>query len=523
VKVKEAAKNAWELIGAGLHDTAMSVLSLASRHVQSRADWIALDDTWRGVGDRWLGAPNSTLARLRALRGARDPKRLLLEAQRALETRDRPEVRVELASAYLALEHSDRARALLEPYEFSNDLEPTTLGVALRLLGLARGDTDLLTRAAQRLTGRELALTLAARALMHLERDASREARHDLVAALELLPKDPYYRAWLTHALGITYVRENSPLGEAHFLDAERWARHRDARELTSRALAGLGTSRRLRLEYDRALHAYERALERAGPDKDDAINARWGIAQSQRLLGRHPEALLTLGTATEPRLATLQALTLLELRDPDAARDALRHADKVQGAHVQRLALARAELARLSGDLNAARNHLERVEPRGLIATEDASRFTELAHLWAAFGHAAPTPPRQITHRVRVTTRPALGVTVNDRDIPLNSTGRTAELLAFLVTRDGAASTAQIAEALYPHATRDEHRTNTKRISDLRTALEDALGWTDSVKNIGGALRLDPRASWEAVTGRGRFLSGIDSEWAVEHDRRVN
>jgi tetratricopeptide (TPR) repeat protein len=412
---------------------------------------------------------------------------------------------------------------LLEPYEFSTDLEPTALGVALRLLGLARGDTDLLTRATQRLTGRELALSLAARAEIHLVRDHPREARHDLVAALELLPKDPYHRAWLTHALGITYVRENSPLGETHFLDAERWARHRDARDLTSRALAGLATSRRLRLEYDRALHAYERALARAGRDKDDAVSARWGIAQSQRLLGRHPEALLTLGTATEPRLATLRALTLLEMRDPDAARDALRHAEKVQGAHVQRLALARAELARLSGDLNAARNHLERVEPLGLIATEDASRFTELAHLWAAFGHVPPTPSRQVTHRVRVTTRPSLSVTVNDRDIPLNSTGRTAELLAFLVTRDGAASTTQIAEALYPNATHVDHRANTKRISDLRTALENALGWTDSVKNIGGALQLDPRASWGAVTGRGRFLSGIDSDWAVEHDRRVN
>lgn len=517
------------LLGLGDFSRAALVLQHAGRYVKQRSEWSLLETAWNRVGTAWLENPLFTAARLNVLRGVRDADRLLELMPLVLENfPNDPEVLIEIAWALTVEAKTELAVSMLETI-LERSIGAREQGLAHRFLALLVQEPLVhYEQCFDLLTARELGLAKLQQADWCLNQGRYEAARESLFDARALLRSDSFYLAWIEYNLGISYLRNADPQGESHFLAVERLARRGDAKSFQSRAWFGLGGVRRLRGELERALDSYQRAA-RSATEPDDRTVAHWGIAHCLRLLGRTAEALSRLHSILEAGespdwLWVDLAATQLELGDTVSAQNSLDRSGVLYDHNAHRAAIVKAELARRINDLNLTIKYLQTVPRTGLVAQEESLRFAWLFALWDAHtGFVAPRQAPLAQYTVTVKTQPVLQVWVNGRDIGLTPNGKPAELLAFLITQDGAASIYQISEALYGHPKALKKRNAQQSISDLIRKVRAALGWQASIQSTRGAYVLDSKMTWNLESGSGRFLTGIDSNWVVERDQKLN
>ncbi len=417
-------------------------------------------------------------------------------------------------------------------------LQSSELGFALGQLGLAlfqlnKPWQDAFYKARGLLTGVELGRALLNEGGCLSESNQRAEARTTWLEALPHFKSHPKLLAWTRYNLGISALQDLEPEAEHHFLEAVSLTKNPKAAEMRSTVFRGLGASRRVFGEWDRAEFAYRQAVQTATA-LDDREEAYIGLARTLRLSGRPIQALETLELAlhiydTETPIVNIgRALAFLVLNDTTHAKTALEKVGMLVSVSDQWLfRIASAELARREGHLTDAVGLLEGLPVHSLHPREEVRQWAKLFELLALADKPVPLPLEYVTRMVvRVQAQGALRVAVNGRGVQLVPTHRPGELLVFLLENDGVASLDQIRDALYPDAVdgKDKERTQ-KSIWKLVDALRHALGWESAVLSLRGAYQLDPNVTWdydiaqarEAGRFKGEFLKGVYSNWAIE------
>jgi tetratricopeptide (TPR) repeat protein len=389
------------------------------------------------------------------------------------------------------------------------------------------------------LTGRAWGLVCLNFGYCLSESQRYQEARAIWIEALSLLKNDPYSLAWLRYSLGSSCLRELEIVeAERHFLEGERLSINPKSFSMRSSILSGLANVRKARGEWSRAEFTYREAF-RTATDSFDRVFALIGLTRTFLLSNRFSEANETLELelhpedANDPNIQIVRALVFLHLNDAMRAKRVLESISvPVVGTYQWLERIARAELARRDGLLDAAVALLEGLPVHTLHAREEVRLWPELFALLHAAGKPVPLPLEYVGRMlVRVTATGILRVTVNDRSVPIPPVGRAGELLVFLLEQGGAASLEAIREALFPEAldaaaVRRASKTVWFHIENLRKA----FGWSGSVQALGGAYQLDPDVTWqydiaearERGAFRGEFLKGVYSEWVLEVGREL-
>jgi tetratricopeptide (TPR) repeat protein len=392
---------------------------------------------------------------------------------------------------------------------------------------------DAFQNARESLSGVELGRVLLNEGGCLSESNQRAEARTTWLEALPHFKSHPKLLAWTRYNLGISALQDLEPEAEHHFLEAVSLTKNPKAAEMRSAVFRGLGASRRVFGEWDRAEFAYRQAVQTATA-LDDREEAHIGLARTLRLAGRPSKALETLELAlhiydTETPIVNIgRALAFLALNDTTHAKTALEKVGTLVSVSDQWLyRIASAELARREGRLTDAVGLLEGLPVHSLHPREEVRQWSKLFELLALADKPVPLPLEYLTRMVvRVQAAGALRVAVNGRGVQLVPTHRPGELLVFLLENDGVASLDQIRDALYPDAVeaKDKERTQ-KSIWKLVDALRHALGWESAVLSLRGAYQLDPNVTWdydirharEAGRFKGEFLKGVYSNWAIE------
>jgi tetratricopeptide (TPR) repeat protein len=367
----------------------------------------------------------------------------------------------------------------------------------------------------------------------------SQEARAVFTEALSLLKSDPYSLAWIRYNLGSSCLRDLEIVeAERQFLEGERLSINPKSFSMRSSILAGLANVRKARGEWSRAEFTYREAF-RTATDSFDRVFALIGLTRTFLLSNRAPQANETLELelhpedSNDPNIQIVRALVFLHLNDSGRAKRVLESISvPVVGTYQWLERIARAELARRDGLLDAAVNWLEGLPVNTLHAREEVRLWPELFALLGAAGKPVPLPLEYVGRMlVRVTATGILRVTVNDRSVPIPPVGRAGELLVFLLEQGGAASLEAIREALFPEALDPAAvRRASKTVWFHSENLRKAFGWAGSVQALGGAYQLDPDVTWqydvaearERGAFRGEFLKGVYSEWALEVGREL-
>jgi tetratricopeptide (TPR) repeat protein len=389
------------------------------------------------------------------------------------------------------------------------------------------------------LSGRNLGLIYLNLAYCLGESRRNQESRAILIEALSLLKRDPYSLVWIRYNLGASCIGDLEIIeAERHFLEGERLSINPKSFSMRSSILSGLANVRKARGEWSRAEFTYREAF-RTATDSFDRVFALTGLTRTFLLSNRAPQANETLELelhpedANDPNIQIARALVFLHLNDAVRAKRALESISvPVVGTYQWLERIARAELARRDGLLDAAVALLEGLPIQTLHAREEVRLWPELFALLHAAGKPVPLPLEYVGRMlVRVTATGILRVTVNDRSVPIPPVGRAGELLVFLLEQGGAASLEAIREALFPDAlepgaVRRASKTVWFHIENLRKA----FGWSGSVQALGGAYQLDLDVTWqydvaearERGVFRGEFLKGVYSEWALEVAREL-
>ncbi len=468
----------------------------------------------------------------------------ILERLNMAEAHGRAHARLSVFRAW-ALVQTERFGDALNTLESVWDgLPEDLLGLAWRVRGtclgqLGRSDwLESFARARGLLRDRSLGLCLLEQGNQFELLGDGLSARRVYSEALALLSEDVYYTAWLHHNLGVSCTRAGLfHEAETHYLEMQRLTRREGARTLRPVALLGLGLTRRAFGEWGRALEAY-RAATRIAADGSDQRQAWRGLGHTLRLSGEPGLALEPLERAARLGASDLSgkdswvhadlAAAHLMRSDDEAACDALEHTGLVRGEDADRVRIVRAELRRRTGEANAAIHELEGLRFDAFWTREERDCFPQLFALGAAMGLPDVQPLSRPTGiLVEVCAIGLLEVKVNRRDVPLKPTGRAGEVLVLLLERDGQATVEDLLVRLYPHQTSDrqERRRKTQALSVFVRELREALGWSGSVRSLGGAYRLDPGANWAYDVARARdqgqrvtrFLEGVYQEWALE------
>jgi tetratricopeptide (TPR) repeat protein len=365
------------------------------------------------------------------------------------------------------------------------------------------------------------------------------ESRAMLTQALSFIKSDPYSLAWIRYNLGTSCIGDLEIVeAERHFLEGERLSINPKSFSMRSSILSGLANVRKARGEWSRAEFTYREAF-RTATDSFDRVFALIGLTRTFLLSNRFSEANETLELelhpedATDPNIQIVRALVFLHLNDAVRAKRALESISvPVVGTYQWLERIARAELARRDGLLDAAVALLEGLPVQTLHAREEVRLWPELFALLQAAGKPVPLPLEYVGRMlVRVTATGILRVTVNDRSVPIPPVGRAGELLVFLLEQGGGASLEAIREALFPEALDPAAvRRASKTVWFHSENLRKAFGWTGSVQALGGAYQLDPDVTWqydvaearERGAFRGEFLKGVYSEWALEVGREL-
>jgi tetratricopeptide (TPR) repeat protein len=419
-------------------------------------------------------------------------------------------------------------------------------GFAWRVKGEAlaclerEGWREAFEMARTRLSGRALGTCLVAFG-HHLDGlgDAmmARRVWHD---ALGLMPKDPYYMAWLHHELGRSYLRDFHPAAESHMLEAQSWARKARASAFASRAALGVGLVRRAMGEWSRAEASYREAIKLA-TESFDRQQALRGLGHTLRLAGQPSRALEPLLEATRCAPSELGvgtswvfadvAAAHVQLLDEVSAVDALGRTGDLYGEDLERAKIVQAELARRRLDANGALELLRGVRFDKLWAREERACFPVVFALGEAMGLGVPEPlPRPEGLHVEVNALGVLRARVNEREVPIRPTSRPGEVLVLLLERGRVETVERLLEALFPKLSSAQQRRKAQALSALVRELRDALGWEGSVLALGGAYQLDPGARWEYDVDRARergqkprgFLEGVYTDWARQTEREL-
>lgn len=341
----------------------------------------------------------------------------------------------------------------------------------------------------------------------------------------------PGHRAMLLNNMGVVCLR----LGR--FEEAEEYFMQVAALKSTyrSRALSGQAAARRALGEWARAESLYQQAAG-ASQDEDDRRQALRGLGYTQRLAGRHMQALETLrGAATTAQsdreggqswvnvdvAATLASLDVLDAR---SVEDHLARTGPLDAEDAQRAVIVRAELARRTGHPEQAAALLGTVSRGALWTREEARASPQLFTLLPAGQRPEPLPrPQQTRVHLRAIGVPV--VQVNGRRIRLGHLEVTT--LAALMLAGGDLTTDELIEVVRDGKPR-EMRAAAQRVSRVVRQLRDSLGWEGSVLSLGGAYQLDTAGDWnsdvQSALAHGKpitaFLSGVPLAWVTEQEQ---
>ncbi|WP_229779559.1 tetratricopeptide repeat protein [Deinococcus knuensis] len=341
----------------------------------------------------------------------------------------------------------------------------------------------------------------------------------------------PGHRAMILNNMGVVCLR----LGR--FEEAEEYFMQVAGLKSTyrSRALSGQAAARRALGEWVRAESLYQQAAG-ASQDEDDLRQALRGLGYTQRLAGRHMQALETLrGAATAAQsdrdsgqswvnvdmAATLVSLDVLDAR---SVEDHLARTGPLDAEDAQRAVIVRAELARRTGHPEQAAALLGTVSRGALWTREEAHAFRQLFTLLSPERRPEPLPrPQQTRVHLRAIGVPV--VQVNGRRIRLGQLEVTT--LAALMLAGGDLTTDELIEVIRDGKPR-EMRAAAQRVSRVVRQLRDSLGWEGSVLSLGGAYQLDTEGDWsndvKAAQASGQpvtaFLSGVPLAWVTEQEQ---
>jgi tetratricopeptide (TPR) repeat protein len=525
------------LVQQGRLDDLERVAHLLESQVQNINDWQTLLEAFRTIPNEHLFArPLLAVVFARAHAGARAIPELIDFCDHALERLTGAQAAPIWVRYAWALQRTGRdAESLVALERAMPFLEPAELGFAWKLIGFARHRLNLpdweeaFMQARAHLRERTLGLALLDHG-MCLDADGQTERARDCwLEALPMLARDAHHLAWARFNLGVSSLRDGLHDAERHFIESERQARRSQSHGMTSRALAGLGSVRRFRGEWDRAISAYQRAI-RAAKEPEDAHYARRHLALTYRLANRASEALEVLYQAlhaqpTEPEHSALHAqlgATRLVMGDLAAARQALEHAGTPEGNEAMRCQIYRAELARRSGQPKPALEQLEGIVFESPTAQEEFAFWSDLAAFATLAGLPVTTRDQApARNHVRVEALGALQATVNGQPVPLE--GRTAELVVFLLEHTGVLPLEMVADAIWPECDRKRGEWNVKSTA---RRVRESLGWSSCISVSKGRVQLEARTIWEYDLNEFRanptwpvpaFVPGIFSEWALE------
>jgi tetratricopeptide (TPR) repeat protein len=371
------------------------------------------------------------------------------------------------------------------------------------------------------------------------EDQRSNEARATWAEALTLFKRDFYSLAWLRYNLGASCMRDlEINEAERHFLEGKRLSVSPKSFSMRSGILSGLANVCKARGEWPRAEFAYHEALETA-TDAFDRVFALTGLTRTLLLAGRAPEAFETLvmnlnpEDTNDPNILITRALVHLRLSDQARVKEALEAITvPVLGTYQWLHRIAQAEFLRREEQSEQAVELLKGLPVQTLHAREEVRQFPKLFKLVQSAGFPTPEPLEYVNGlNIQVQARGLLHIRVNNRTVSIPPTGRTGELLVFILEQYGGASLDSILDAFYPDAVSPPERARARKaIWGHANALREALGWRNAIKALGRAYELDPDAVWsydirlarKAGSFSGEFLKGIYSEWALEVGREL-
>ncbi len=350
--------------------------------------------------------------------------------------------------------------------------------------------------------------------------------------ALELVVSTGH-RAMLLNNMGVVCLRVG------RFEEAEKYFMQVAGLKSTyrSRALSGQAATRRALGEWARAESLYQQAA-RASGDDDDLRQALRGLGYTQRLAGRHMQALETLRraatTAQSDRdcgqswvnVDVAATLVSLDVLDVQAVEDHLARTGPLDSEEAQRAVIVRAELARRTGQPEQAAALLGMLSRSALWTREEAHAFRQLFSLLSPEQRPESlTRPQQTRVHLRALGVP--GVQVNGRRIRLGHLELAT--LAALMLAAGDLTTDELIEVIRDGKPRGA-RTAAQRVSRVVRQLRDALGWDESVLSLGGAYQLDPTIDWtsdvQTALTAGQpilgFLSGVPLPWVTEEEQHL-
>jgi tetratricopeptide (TPR) repeat protein len=525
------------LCADGRLDDLERIASRLEQQVTGVADWQTLLSAYQAVPLETLFArPALVAACARAHTGARAVTELLEFTDHALERLSGPLAAPVWVQRAWALQRSGRhAESIVLLERALPDLVGSEAGQAWKFLALARARLDLpdwmeaFTHARACLNGRALGLMLIDQSCCLDSNGQSNRASDALLEAITFLEQDAFHLAWARNNLGTISLRQGWHGAERHFLEAHKHSRRAGAQGMASRALAGLGSARRVNGEFDRAISTYQRAI-RAALEPEDAQYARRHLGLTYRLAGRPLDALEVLyqalhdqpGLPESDSLLVQLAAVRLTLGDLEVTQDLLGRAEKPDGDEAIRARIYRSELARRMGRPQEALSWLEGFPMDSLAAREEFTFWSDLAKFGKLAGLPVPNSSQSISRNlVRIQALGGVQASVNGQAVKLE--GRAAELVVFLLEHSGVAPLETVADAIWPECDRTRGAWNVKRAAKR---LRESLGWTSCVSVAKGRVQLDARTVWEYDANEFRahpsrpvpaFMPGIFSEWALE------
>lgn len=331
--------------------------------------------------------------------------------------------------------------------------------------------------------------------------------------------------AWALHGLGVSALHRGE-VAEGLSRAEGAWATVRRAAltGFAGRALVLLSCLHRARGELDEALFRAEQALGKQ-LDEDDRIVALRAKGTALRLAGCPAQALPPLqeaasrageGARRAAALAELAPALLLLGRGGEAERavgEALPHL----GAHASARGRALVTLAEISRKRRSWRGALALLGEARLLGPyplmEEALAFPELFDLAGRHGLELPrVEPSGDKAGVRLFPHGERRLQVGGRKVPLEGSGRAFDLMVYLAL-EGPTGWEAAASALWEG---EKSKVLYQRLKHTASRARDLLADAEAVRLRGGVVSLDPERVWEVVGGKGRFLEGLWTEWAL-------
>jgi tetratricopeptide (TPR) repeat protein len=495
VTLNELRESLLALLELGQDQTALRTVQHVMDDIHNQSVWQELRDVLEHtVGLAQLHQEPWVPQYVRVLRGCRDAGKIL----EISAGHRNPLVRLERAWALVVKEDFVAAQAILR--EVIPGLTDNPLGFAYRCqtsieFQLGRDWRSTWQHVRSRLSGRALGIALLDEAFQYAQVGEEERSRQSAREAAPLLEHDPFHFAWAQHSLGMSYLRDNLlEQAEQALTEAEQLSRHRRAQAFRARALCGIGSLRRAQGHLSVAETQYRQAVK-AAQESDDLIQALWGAGHCLRLQGNPEQALEQFKRASRVNvdsnwIEVHRALALLMLERTVEAQEAIKRAGDVHGATVQRMRIARAELARLQGLENLAVQTLQELSSDSLAAREEARLFPDL---FALLKDAIAPSTYGLEHHVIEVQADLSSVRINGRNIPIKATNST-RLLSVLLEHGGTLDIETLVQRIWPGEALERKR---KQLWRTVQQLRDLLGWQNAVVAIKDAYQLDTNAHW--------------------------